>query len=518
MQVVRIRDGTIAGMLAAAVELPDDRTGVVGASSGTTTKGPSRSGSAGDRSEDEEEEERRRRRWGGGAGWRSGRRRWRSSGRRRRGDGGVLRRRWRRAVNVVPDAVLVPHALPDAPGLERIIVASVRRRRRRATGAASEDGVEDDEDAPSRDGPPRGPPHSRWRRSPRPTPPKPRVAPLARLPRAPPSPTSSASPGDRFDPSRAPTCPISPGPPPPRPDGKVHGRRRDRRRGTGGTTSTSSRPEAGRAAVGTARKRPEARSDENGVALGPARRVALAPLAKRPPRRVTSEAPAPAPLDDETRRRVRARRARARRFRARRSRRCVSRRRSRRVARAGLDRDRAASVGLAAVCSHARHAASAGDAGALHVVQVRPCSSRSRRPPRRIRTEGASRFKPPTPPSRLVLAAGCPALPGRRASGRAAVHCRSPPRRGRVRSAASGAPRTAHPRWRRVVRVRAICSRRRRGARRRCLSAAGPSAGAGVVRARPRLCFAEARAASGASARGRADAHRPCISRSAHGR
>ena len=132
VQVVRIRDGTIAGMFAAAVELPDDRTGVVGAV-GDDVEGTVAEWLGGDRSEEEEEEE------GDEAGalevalGEAAQRAMEAF----YGDGGGAR-------GDPPDAILVPHALPDAPGLERIIArastagddagtSDAKGRRRRTT-------------------------------------------------------------------------------------------------------------------------------------------------------------------------------------------------------------------------------------------------------------------------------------------------------------------------------------------------------------------------------------------------
>ena len=133
VQVVRIRDGTIAGMFAAAVELPDDRTGVVGAV-GDDDEGTVAEWLGGDRSEEEEEEEE-----GDEAGalevalGEAAQRAMEAF----YGDGGGAR-------GDPPDAILVPHALPDAPGLERIIArastagddagtSDAKGRRRRTT-------------------------------------------------------------------------------------------------------------------------------------------------------------------------------------------------------------------------------------------------------------------------------------------------------------------------------------------------------------------------------------------------
>ena len=129
VQVVRIRDGTITGMLTAAVELPNDgRTGVVGAV-GDDDEGTVAEWLGGDRSEEEEEEEEDDDEAGalevalGEAAQRAMEAFY--------GDGGGAR-------GDPPDAVLVPHALPDAPGLERIIArasgtSDAKGRRRRTT-------------------------------------------------------------------------------------------------------------------------------------------------------------------------------------------------------------------------------------------------------------------------------------------------------------------------------------------------------------------------------------------------
>ena len=128
VQVVRIRDGTIAGMLTAAVELPNDRTGVVGAV-GDDDEGTVAEWLGGDRSEEEEEEDDDDDEAGalevalGEAAQRAMEAFY--------GDGGGAR-------GDPPDAVLVPHALPDAPGLERIIArasgtSDAKGRRRRTT-------------------------------------------------------------------------------------------------------------------------------------------------------------------------------------------------------------------------------------------------------------------------------------------------------------------------------------------------------------------------------------------------
>ena len=129
VQVVRIR-GTIADVRP-AVELPDGRVASSGLSR-TTTKGPSRSGSG--------------RPIGGGGGGGGGRGGGGAGGGARgggaEGEGGVFGRR--RARGDAPDAILVPHALPDAPGLERIIArastagddagtSDAKGRRRRTT-------------------------------------------------------------------------------------------------------------------------------------------------------------------------------------------------------------------------------------------------------------------------------------------------------------------------------------------------------------------------------------------------
>ena len=195
-------------MLTAAVELPNDRIGVVGAVGDDDDRGTVAEWLGGDRSEHQQEEEEEEEEEDAGAlevalGEAAQR-----AMEAFYGDGGGAR-------GDPPDAVLVPHALPDAPGSSR-----ERRRRRpavreatpghpstRRAGVGGRRGRRG-RSVTGRTSPRASPP--RWPRSPRPTPPKPRVAPLARRRRPPPSPTSSASPGVRFGPSRASTCPISP--------------------------------------------------------------------------------------------------------------------------------------------------------------------------------------------------------------------------------------------------------------------------------------------------------------------
>ena len=115
VQVVRIRDGTIAGMLTAAVELPNDRIGVVGAVEDDDDRGTVAEWLGGDRSEhqEEEEEEEKEEEDAGALEVALGEAAQRAM-EAFYGDGGG-------AAGDPPDAVLVPHALPDAPGLERII-------------------------------------------------------------------------------------------------------------------------------------------------------------------------------------------------------------------------------------------------------------------------------------------------------------------------------------------------------------------------------------------------------------